>query len=204
MLFYGLYIFLTILLYYSIIKLKCKHNSTDLFFDQYSPKHDLITIPQILNSYNELLYSLHKEKSISIFNFFKVFELLTIHVLINWIVETLEENDESKKIKNHVRILNLIDKYTNIFVIEDFYLQELKISFIYKLIESLKHLNQENIFLVYKYIENIYVDNVYFHSYIKTPINFNPYIETLSLNSLKLQFYIDFLKTKNINFLQYI
>jgi len=203
MILFIFYIFLSILLYYSLKNIKCKRNSTDLFFEQYSPKNDLLKISQIINSYDELVYAFYKEKSISVYNFYKYFEIITVNLLINWVIETLEEKDKVVKFKNHVRILNLIDKYTDIFIIDQFYLEEIKISFIYKLIDCLKNLNQEKIFLVYKYIENIYIENIYFHSYIKTQINFNPSIESLEINDLKIHFYLNFLKTKNINFLQY-
>jgi len=157
-----------------------------------------------MNSYDELIYNFLKEKSMNTVEFHRFFELLTVNILINWIIETIEEKEDSKKIKNHIRILNLIDKYTCPFIIDEFFIYEIQISFIHKLIETLKFLNHDNIFLIYKYIENIYIDNVYFHNQIKSQLPFTPSIETLQLNPLKLQFYLDFVKTKNINFLHYI
>ena len=101
-----------------------------------------------------------KEKSINVVEFYKLFEILTVHTLINWVIETIEEKEDSKKIKNHVRILNLIDKYTCSFIIDDFFIDEIQISFIHRLIESLRFLHHDNIFLIYKYVENIYNDNI--------------------------------------------
>jgi hypothetical protein len=201
---YIICIILNIFLLYSIFNINCKRTSTDLFFTTYSPKNRLLPIPNIFTSYNELVYSLNTEKSISVSDFSEIFELLTVNILINWVIETLEEKEETKKLKNHIRILNLIDKYTSVFIIDDIDNRKIKISFIYKLIDSLKFLNQENIFLIYKYIENIYIDNVYFHTYIKIQFRFNPPIESLEINSSKLQNYLEFIKTKNINILHYI
>lgn len=184
--------------------MKCKKNSTDIFFSYYEPKNNLFTTKQIVNSYNELIYNFTKEKSMNVAEFYKLFESLTVQILLNWVIETIEEKEASKKIKNHVRILNLIDKYTCPFVIDKFFIYEIQISFIHKLIESLKFLNHDNIFLIYKYIENIYIDNVYFHNQIKSQLPFFPSIDRLQIDYLKLQFYLDFLKTKNINFIQYI
>lgn len=195
---------LIFLLFRLLSKIKCKPSSTDLFFANYQSKNSVLNIEQILVSYNELLYSFYKEKSINVIEFYRFFELLTIHVLINWVIESIYEKDQKKKIKHHVRILNLINKYTSIFIIDDFFTDEIKISFLYQLIDNLQHLNHENIFLIYKYMENIYIDNIHFHEYIKNKLQFSPSISTLQIDRIKLSFYIDFIKTKNINFLQYI
>ncbi len=192
------------LFYLLINNTKYKKNSTDIFFSYHEPKNNLFTTKQIVNSYNELMYNFTKEKSINVVEFYKLFELLTVQTLLNWVIETIEEKEDSKKIKNHVRILNLIDKYTSAFIIDEFFIDEIKISFIHKLIESLRFLHHDNIFLIYKYIENIYIDNVYFHNQIKSQLSFSPSIDNLQIDYLKLQFYLDFVKTKNINFIQYI
>jgi hypothetical protein len=199
-----IYVIASILFIFLLRNLNYKKNSTDLFFIYYTPKNTIFTSKQIIISYNELMYNFMKEKSINVVDFYKLFELLTVQTLLNWVIETIEEKEDSKKIKNHVRILNLIDKYTCAFLIEDFFIDEIKISFIHKLIESLTFLNHDNIFLIYKYIENIYIDNPYFHNQIKTRLPFSPTIDTLQIDYLKLQFYLDFVKTKNINFIQYI
>jgi hypothetical protein len=199
-----IYVILSILLFFLFRNLKCKKNSTDIFFSYHEPKNVVFTSKQLLISYNELVYNFMKEKSINVVEFYKVFELLTVHTLINWVIETIEEKEDSKKIKNHVRILNLIDKYTCSFIIDDFFIDEIQISFIHRLIESLRFLHHDNIFLIYKYVENIYNDNIYFHNQIKSQIPFSPSISTLQIDYLKLQFYLDFVKTKNLYFLQYI
>jgi hypothetical protein len=198
-----LYVILSISLFLLIWKNK-NSSSKDLFFSYYNPRNELFDKKRIMTSYNELTYNFFKEKSMNTVEFYKFFEILTVQILINWIIETIEEKEESKKVKNHIRILNLIDKYTCSFIIDEFFIYEIQISFIHKLIESLTFLNHDNIFLIYKYIENIYIDNVYFHNQIKSQLPFTPSIETLQLNPLKLQFYLEFLKTKNINFLHYI
>jgi hypothetical protein len=198
-----LYVILSISLFWFIYKNR-KSSSKDLFFSYYTPRNELFDKKRIMTSYDELTYSFLKEKSMNVVEFYKLLELLTVHMLINWVIESIEEKEESKIIKHHVRILNLIDKYTCPFIIDEFFVYEIQISFIHKLIENLKYLNHENIFLIYKYIENIYIDNVYFHNQIKSQLPFTPTIETLQINPLKLQFYLEFLKTKNINFLHYI
>ena len=140
---FVVYIFLGVLAFQVFKNIKCKRSSTDLFFSNYYPKNVIFNIDQLTTSYNELIYSFYKEKSMNTVEFYKIFELLTIHLLINWVIETLEEKEDAKRVKNHVWILNLIDKYPHIFNIDEFFLQEIKLSFIHKLIDNLQLLNQD-------------------------------------------------------------
>jgi hypothetical protein len=198
------YFIFLVFIFIKLITIESEKKAIHYFFDNYSPKNELILRKDILNDLHKFIQNKHK----FIGSFHKDFEKIVSNLIITSIYENTNEKEEYRKVKNEVFINNILAYYSKIYEKDSIVEDEIKVSLIQTIIEDLSLLNIDGIFSLYKSIVDIFSlnenDKYNFHEFLQNRNRIIISLHRLQIHSIRFEKFTSYIITKNPNYIHEI